>query len=64
MFQRFVLLLLPLLIALTSLSCTSNGSIDRPDAGGAEPSVVHEEGEVVDYHFDDFAFDEEQDSTN
>ena len=60
MFQRFVLLLLPLLIALTSLSCTSNRSDGRLDVGGTGLSVAPEEAAVVDYQDGGFFGDDEQ----
>ena len=60
MYQRFVPLLLPLLIALTSLSCTPNRSVARLDVGGTGPSVASEEAEVVDYQDGGFFDDDEQ----
>ena len=60
MYQRFVPLLLPLLIALTSLSCTPNRSVARLDVGGTGPSVASEEAEVVYYQDGGFFDDDEQ----
>ena len=64
MFPRCFLSVIPILIALTTLSCSSSMSVDRLDAVGIGPSVAPVQGEVVDsydggfFDYDEQNFDE------
>ena len=62
MLPRCCLSTITILIALTTLSCTSNRTVDRPVVGGTGLSIASDEGPLVDYSEGDFFFDEEQDS--
>ena len=62
MLPRCCLSIITILIALTTLSCTSNRTVDRPGVGGTGLSIASDEDPLVDYSEGDFFFDEEQDS--
>ncbi len=60
MLPRCCLSIIAILIALTTLSCTSSWTVERPGVGGTGLSTASDEGPLVDYAEGDFFFDEEQ----